>query len=255
MKLFVWLVVGEWTDKSFSHNGERISVVWNLLMVKKCIYSLGSIGFFSSSLILDHFPNFILEFHADGPSLCKCQSISQQILINETFTSLPDVHVERVESCGYSTEGWSVELVIQPKAKGKVWIWSVPCFIYRPLENDLILIVNICSCEVELCAVPSHSVMSDSATPWIVAHQAPLSMGFSKQEYWSGLPFPSPGDLPDSGTESRSPVLQADSLPSEPLGKPPEVSKVHICSWEVNRAKLEDEISLFYTKLFPGLTN
>ena len=127
MKLFVWLVVGEWTDKSFSQNGERISVIWNLLMVKKCIYSLGSIGFFSSSLILDHFPNFILEFHADGPSLCKCQSISQQILINETFTSLPDVHVERVESCGYSTEGWSVELVIQPKAKGKVWIWSVPC--------------------------------------------------------------------------------------------------------------------------------
>ena len=102
--------------------------------------------------------------------------------------------------------------------------------MYRALENDLILIVNICSREVELCAVPSHSVMSDSAAPWTVAHQAPLSMGFSKQEYWSGLPFPSPGDLPDSGTESRSPVLQADSLPSEPLGKPPEVLKVHICS-------------------------
>ena len=48
------------------------------------------------------------------------------------------------------------------------------------------------------------------ATPWTVAHQAPLSMGFSRQEYWSGLPFPSPGDIPDPGIEPRSPVLQAD---------------------------------------------
>ena len=58
------------------------------------------------------------------------------------------------------------------------------------------------------------------ATPWTVAHQAPLSMGFSRQEYWSGLPFPSPGDLPDPGIEPRSPALQADSLTSEPPGKP-----------------------------------
>ena len=52
-------------------------------------------------------------------------------------------------------------------------------------------------------------------TPWTVAHQAPLSMRFSRQEYWSGLPFPSPGDLPDTGIKPRSPVLQADSLPTE----------------------------------------
>ena len=57
------------------------------------------------------------------------------------------------------------------------------------------------------------------ATPWTVAHQAPGSMGFSRQEYWSGLPFPSPGDLPDPGIKARSPALQADSLPSEPPGK------------------------------------
>ena len=56
--------------------------------------------------------------------------------------------------------------------------------------------------------------------PWTVAHQAPLSMEFSGQEYWSGLPFPSPGDLPDPGIEPRSLALQADSLPSEPPGKP-----------------------------------
>ena len=54
------------------------------------------------------------------------------------------------------------------------------------------------------------------ATPWTVAHQAPLSMGFSRQEYWSGLPFPSPGDLPHLGIEPRSPALQADALTSEP---------------------------------------
>ena len=57
-------------------------------------------------------------------------------------------------------------------------------------------------------------------TPWIVACQAPLSMGFSRQEYWSGLPFPSPRDLPDPGIEPRSPALEVDSLPSEPPGKP-----------------------------------
>ena len=58
------------------------------------------------------------------------------------------------------------------------------------------------------------------ATPWTVAYQAPLSMGFSRQECWSGLPFPSPGDLPNPGIEPGSPALQADALPSEPLGKP-----------------------------------
>ena len=53
-------------------------------------------------------------------------------------------------------------------------------------------------------------------TPWTVAHQGPLSVGFSRQEYWSGLPFPFPGDLPDPGIEPESYALQADSLPSEP---------------------------------------
>ena len=54
------------------------------------------------------------------------------------------------------------------------------------------------------------------ATPWTVAHHAPPSMGFSRQEYWSGLPFPSPGDLPDPGIEPGSPALEADALTSEP---------------------------------------
>ena len=57
-------------------------------------------------------------------------------------------------------------------------------------------------------------------TPWTVAHQAPPSIGFSRQEYQSGLPFPSPGDLLDPGVEPGSPALQADALPFEPPGKP-----------------------------------
>ena len=57
-------------------------------------------------------------------------------------------------------------------------------------------------------------------TPWTVAHQAPLSMVFFKQEYWSGFPFPSPGDLPDPGIKPGPPALQADSLLSELPGKP-----------------------------------
>ena len=56
------------------------------------------------------------------------------------------------------------------------------------------------------------------ATPWTVVYKAPLSMEFSRQECWSGLPFPSPGDLPDPGIEPRSPALRADTLPSEPPG-------------------------------------
>ena len=57
-------------------------------------------------------------------------------------------------------------------------------------------------------------------TPWTIACQSPLSMGFSRQDHWSGSPFPSPGDLSDLGIEPRSPALQADFLPTEPQGKP-----------------------------------
>ena len=56
-------------------------------------------------------------------------------------------------------------------------------------------------------------------TPWTVAYQAPPSVEFSRQEYWSGLPFPSPGDLPKPGIKPGSPALQADTLPSKPPGK------------------------------------
>ena len=70
------------------------------------------------------------------------------------------------------------------------------------------------------------SVMSDSANPWTAARKASLSMEFSRQEYWSGLPFPSPGDLPYPGIEPGSSALQADSLPSELPGKPINTIKI-----------------------------
>ena len=74
--------------------------------------------------------------------------------------------------------------------------------------------------EIHIVKVKSLSRVGLFMTPWTVAHQAPPSMGFSRQEYWSGLPFPSPGDLSDPGIKPRSPALQTDALTSEPQGKP-----------------------------------
>ena len=92
------------------------------------------------------------------------------------------------------------------------------------------------------------------ATPWTAAYQAPLSMGFSRQEYWSGLPFTSPGDLPDPGNEPGSPTLQADSLPSEPPGKPLRQSRVQTLAltlncWVVTLVKLLHSLSLSFFSL------
>ena len=73
---------------------------------------------------------------------------------------------------------------------------------------------------VPLCVCESLSHVQLLVTPWNIAHQASLPTESSRQEYWSGLPFPLPGVLPDPGMETGSPTLQADSLPSEPPGNP-----------------------------------
>ena len=78
-------------------------------------------------------------------------------------------------------------------------------------------------------------------TPWTVAHEAPPSMEFSSQEYWSGFPFPSPGDLPDPGIEPRSPTLQAEALTSEPPGKP----QVLKCTTWMQFQKQQNDLYLF----------
>ena len=102
----------------------------------------------------------------------------------------------------------------------------------------------------------SCSVMSDSvSTLWTVAPQAPLSMGFPRQEYWSGLSFPPPGELPNPGIKPESPVspaLQVDSLSTEPLGKPQidlkkkKSSENHLAFYHRQR-----QLFLFLPYLFP----
>ena len=80
--------------------------------------------------------------------------------------------------------------------------------------------------------------MSDSLTPWTVSYQTPPSMEFSRQEYWSGLPFPSPGDLPNPGIEPGSPTLQLDALPSEPPGKLIKKSRItYLLTKQINKFK------------------
>ena len=78
---------------------------------------------------------------------------------------------------------------------------------------------DIAQLKMRKVKVKSPSRVRLFATPWTVAYQAPPSRGFSRQEYWSGLPFPSPEDLPDPGIKPRSPALKADALTSEPPGK------------------------------------
>ena len=84
---------------------------------------------------------------------------------------------------------------------------------------------------ISFLKVKLHSRVRLFATPWTVAPQAPPSMGFSRQEYWSGLPFPSPGYLPNPGIEPRSPTLQAYALTSEPPRKPPAWVQMNSPRW------------------------
>ena len=81
--------------------------------------------------------------------------------------------------------------------------------------------------------------------PWTAASQASLLMEFSRQEYWSGLPFRSPGDLPNSGNDPRSPTRKADSLPSEPRGKP-----LSLLSKIINEVSVASVFSFEFTFLF-----
>ena len=104
---------------------------------------------------------------------------------------------------------------------------QVHCGKKKPKKNKYEVKIN-CISKPECTTVTfwwvrewkTFSHVQPSVNPWTVAHQTPLSMGFSMQEYWSGLPFPSAGALPDPGIQSGFPTLQADSLPAGPPGKP-----------------------------------
>ena len=88
------------------------------------------------------------------------------------------------------------------------------CWYHDRMRETMVISKHMHPCMLR------HSVVHDSATPWTVVHQPPLSMGFSRQECWSRLPFPPPGDLPDPGIEFKSPALQVDSLPLSHVGSP-----------------------------------
>ena len=88
--------------------------------------------------------------------------------------------------------------------------------------------------------------------PWTVAHQVPLPMGFSRQEYWSGLPFPSPEDLLNPGIKPRSPALQADSLPTELHGSYPKVQgSIQIETSEISPSESHPEVSFDQGTVMP----
>ena len=88
----------------------------------------------------------------------------------------------------------------------------------KPIKSSEKVLPTTSSMSDVVSELKSLSRVQLFGTPWTVAYQAPPSMGFSRQEYCSGLPLPSPGDLPDPGIEPRSPALWVDALPSEPPG-------------------------------------
>ena len=124
----------------------------------------------------------------------------------------------KVVAPGSFTSSWEKKRNERQERRGKILIWMQLQRIAR--RNKAFL--NVKCKEIEenngMCVL-GHSVMSNSPTPWIVAHQAPLSMEFPRQEYWSGLPFPSLGDLPNPRIKPTSLALQASSLLTELPGK------------------------------------
>ena len=157
-----------------------------------------------------------------SPPILK-EELDEMILGNHSRKLLKDKHhlldnFAQGFSCQHkhsTTQG-----VIRKATKG-VWVQINILFSYCKLRS----VSSWCfeSCRLICVCAQSLTGVWLFATPWTVAHQAPLSMGFQRQEYRSGLPFLSPGDLLNPGIKPRSPALQADALLSE--------SPVRICLW------------------------
>ena len=114
------------------------------------------------------------------------------------------------EGKGYPLQYYGIETSMDYTVHGVARSWTqVSYFHFQGLYRDRLKWGHCC-----MRAQPLF------ATPWTVAHQAPLSIGFPRQEYWSGLPFPSPGDLPRSGMEPVSPALAGRFYTTKPPGKP-----------------------------------
>ena len=120
---------------------------------------------------------------------------------------------------GLFTEGWISQVypgIFVLDKQLKIWSWQIQA---TEISNLKLKNVRTWACR---SLSQSLSLIGLVVSPWTVAHQASLSMGFSRQEYWSGLPFPSPGDLPNPETEPAPPALAGDFFTTEPLGSPHE---------------------------------
>ena len=115
----------------------------------------------------------------------------------------------------------SIDLIISFNRRIHMYVYTSIC-VYKYRRVNVHAYVHAVSNPLSLMLMLSHSVMSDSfVTPWTVAHRAPLSMGFPRQEYWSGLPCPPSGELPNPGVEPTSPALARGFFTTEPPGKHP----------------------------------
>ena len=130
------------------------------------------------------------------------------------ITDTMDVGLGGLRELVMDRETWRA--AVHGVAKSQARLSELTELSYVCSSMDNVLCINT----LLLLLLLSHSAVSDSATPWTIAHQAPLSVEFSRREYWTGLPCPPPGDLPNPGTEPRSPALQADSLPLSHQGSP-----------------------------------
>ena len=131
----------------------------------------------------------------------------------------PDAYLPRFPS----SDGWFPQPCIYLKTHVAPRLgWQLMGEKHTFLENELYL-------WHQACVLSHFSPVSFFVTPWTVAHQAPLSMGFSRQEYWSGLPFPSPGDLPDPGIKPTSPALAGGFFTAEQPGNCDLASITDLC--------------------------
>ena len=152
------------------------------------------------SHLFQNFPQFIVIHTVKGFGIVKKAEIDVFLELSSFFDDPVDVGNLISGSSAFS------------KPSLNIWKFTVHILLKPGLQNFEHYFTS-------MCEVKSLSRVRLFATLWTVAYQAPPSVGLFRQEYWSGLPFPSPGDLPNPGIEPRSPTLQADALPSEPPGK------------------------------------
>ena len=156
-------------------------------------------------------------------TLCKTDNQQGPTVYHNTQYSV--ITYMRKES---EKECITVSLFCIPETNTTLYIHSTAIFFCKSVNGEKYTMLTLTErkkrvgekSEVKWSEVKLLSRVRLFATWWTVAYQAPLSMGFSRQKYWSGLPFPSPGDLPDPGIEPGFPTLEADALTSEPPGKP-----------------------------------